>query len=171
MIEMKLVSEDADVLRQPCQNFDFANPPFDPKEFAESLYETMKKNDGLGLSANQVGHPYKVFAVRTDESPLVIFNPRLVDVSENVISMKEGCLSFPLLYLNVKRPDRVRIRFQFHDGETVTKQFIGMSARVVQHEYDHMEGKVFLTKASSMETQRALRKRMILKRKVKSIKK
>ena len=131
----------------------------------------MKKNDGLDLSANQVGYPYRVFAVRTDEAPLVLFNPRLVDVSDNIIPMKEGCLSFPLLYLNVKRPDRVRIRFQYYDGETTTKQFIGMSARVVQHEYDHMEGKVFLTKASSMETQRALRKRMILKRKVKSVKK
>lgn len=171
MIEMKLVSEDADVLYQPCQEFDFANPPFDPKEFAESLYDAMKKNDGLGLSANQVGYPYKVFAVRTDEAPLVLFNPRLVDVSNNIIPMKEGCLSFSLLYLNVKRPDKVRVRFQYYDGETTTKQFIGMSARVVQHEYDHMEGKVFLTKASSMETQRALRKRMILKRKVKSIKK
>lgn len=171
MIEMKLVPEDAEVLRQPCQEFDFANPPFDPKEFAENLYATMKKHDGLGLSANQVGYPYKVFAVRTDEAPLVLFNPRLVDVSDNIIAMKEGCLSFPLLYLNVKRPDKVRVRFQYYDGETTTKQFIDMSARVVQHEYDHMEGKVFLTKASSMETQRALRKRMILKRKVKSVKK
>ena len=171
MIEMKLVSEDAEVLRQPCQEFDFANPPFDPKEFAESLYEAMKKNDGLGLSANQVGYPYKVFAVRTDEAPLVLFNPRLVDVSDNIIAMKEGCLSFPLLYLNVKRPDRVRVRFQYYDGETTTKQFIGMSARVVQHEYDHMEGTVFLSKASSMETLRSLRKRRILKRKVKSIRK
>lgn len=168
---MKLVSEDADVLRQPCQDFDFANPPFDPKEFAGSLYDTMKKYDGLGLSANQVGHPYKVFSVRTDESPLVMFNPRIVDVSENVIPMKEGCLSFPLLYLNVKRPDKIRIRYQYYDGQTLTNQFIGMTARIILHEYDHMEGKVFLTKASTMETQRALRKRMILKRRMKSIKK
>jgi peptide deformylase len=99
----------------------------------------------------------------------VIFNPRIVDHSDKLISMKEGCLSFPLLYLNVKRPDRIRIRYQYHDGETTTQQFIGMTARIVLHEYDHMEGKVFTQKASSFEKERALRKRMILKRKVSKV--
>jgi peptide deformylase len=169
MIEMNLVPEGSEILLQQCQEFDFANPPFDPKEFAESLYEAMKKHDGLGLSANQVGYPYRVFAVRTDEKPLVIFNPRIVDQSDNLISMKEGCLSFPLLYLNVKRPDRIRVRFQYYDGQTATQQFIGMTARIVLHEYDHMEGKVFTQKASAYEKDRALRKRMILKRKVNKV--
>ena len=169
MIEMKFIPEGSPMLTEPCKDFDFANPPFDPKEFAESLYETMKKYDGLGLSANQVGYPYRVFTVRTDEKPLVIFNPRIVDQSDKLISMKEGCLSFPLLYLNVKRPDRIRIRYQYYDGETTTQQFIGMTARIVLHEYDHMEGKVFTQKASSFEKERALRKRMILKRKVSKI--
>jgi peptide deformylase len=80
--------------------------------------------------------------------------------------MKEGCLSFPLLYLSVKRPDKIRLRHQFYDGQTTTQQFIGMTARIVLHEYDHMEGKVFTQTASSFEKDRALRKRMILKRKV-----
>jgi peptide deformylase len=166
MIEMKLLPEGSPMLLEPCVEFDFENPPFDPKEFAESLYETMKKYDGLGLSANQVGYPYRVFAVRTDEKPLIIFNPRIVDQSDNFISMKEGCLSFPLLYLSVKRPDKIRLRHQFYDGQTTTQQFIGMTARIVLHEYDHMEGKVFTQTASSFEKDRALRKRMILKRKV-----
>ena len=165
MIEMKLISETSLILLQKCEEFDFNNPPYDPKEFADSLYETMVKNDGLGLSANQVGHSYRVFAMRSDPA-LVLFNPRIVDTSEKMISMKEGCLSFPLLYLNVKRPDYVRIRFQDHTGETRTETFIGMTARVCLHEYDHLEGQVFTSKASSFESQRALRKRMILQRKV-----
>jgi peptide deformylase len=165
-MELKLIPENSPMLLQPCQDFDFDNPPYDPKELAESLYTCMTKNDGLGISANQVGVPYRVFSMRS-EPPLTLFNPRIVDVSENEVSMKEGCLSYPLLYLNVKRPDRVRIRFQNESGETVTETFIGMTARVALHEYDHMEGKVFTQKASRYESERALRKRMILQRKVK----
>lgn len=169
MIEMKLIPETSPVLLKPCVDFDFNNPPFDPKEFADNLYEVMVKNDGLGLSANQVGHSYRVFAMRTTE-PVVLFNPKIVDVSEKMVVMKEGCLSFPLLYLNVKRPDYVRIRYQDHTGEMKTEVYIGMTARVALHEYDHLEGKVFTSTASSFETNRAMRKRMILQRRVKGIK-
>jgi peptide deformylase len=83
--------------------------------------------------------------------------------------MKEGCLSFPLLYMNVKRPDFVRLRYQNEKGETNTERFIGMTARVVLHEFDHMNGVLFLEKVSRMEKDRSLRKRAILKRKVKKI--
>ena len=167
MNEMKLIPETSPILLQKCENFDFDNPPHDPESFALNLYNTMIRNDGLGLSACQVGYPYRVFAMRTNsENPLVLFNPRIVDVSEKLVSMKEGCLSFPLLYLNVKRPDYVRVRYQEFTGQTITDVFIGMSARVVLHEYDHLEGKVFTSVASSFETQRAIRKRMILQRKV-----
>jgi peptide deformylase len=168
MIEMKLIPETSSVLLKPCVEFDFNNPPFDPKEFADSLYETMVKNDGLGLSANQVGHSYRVFAMRSDPA-IVLFNPKIVDISNKVVSMKEGCLSFPLLYLNVKRPDYVRIRFQDYTGETKTEIFIGMTARVALHEYDHLEGKIFTQIASSFESQRAMRKRMILQRRVRRV--
>jgi peptide deformylase len=167
MIEMKYVPEDSEILLTECQEFDFTNPPYDPKELAQALHDTMIKSDGLGLSANQVGIPYKVFVMRTGDEPFAMFNPRIVDVSEKEISMKEGCLSFPLLYLNVKRPDAVRVRFQNERGETNTERFIGMTARIVLHEFDHMLGKVYTQKATQFETQRALRKRMILKRKVK----
>lgn len=167
MIEMKYVQEDSPILLNECQEFDFTNPPYDPKELAQALHDTMVKSDGLGLSANQVGIPYRVFVIRTGDEPYALFNPRIVDVSEKEVSMKEGCLSFPLLYLNVKRPDAVRIRFQNENGETTTEKFIGMTARIVLHEFDHMLGIVYTQKASQFETQRALRKRMILKRKVK----
>lgn len=167
MIEMNFVAEDNPILRQPCVDFDFDNPPFDPKEFAESLYNKMAKHDGLGLSANQVGYPYRVFAMRNDEDPIVIFNPKIVDIAEKQVSMKEGCLSFPLLFLNVKRPDYVRMRHQVWEGETETNTFIGLTCRIALHEYDHLEGKVFTQVASAFEKERAMRKRMILKRKVK----
>jgi peptide deformylase len=171
MIELKaleLIPETSEILKQTQRDFDFENLPYDPKDLAFKMNECMIKNNGLGLSACQVGIRYKVFVMRVDSvEPLAIFNPRIVSVSENEVSMKEGCLSFPLLYMNVKRPDAVRIRFQTADGETKTQQFIGMSARVALHELDHLDGITYLNRASSFELQRATRKRMILKRKVK----
>ena len=166
-MNLELVSESATVLHEECLEFDFANPPYDPKELTQALHDKMVSQDGLGLSANQVGIPYRVFVMRTGEEPFAIFNPKVVDISDREISMKEGCLSFPLLYLSVKRPDFVRIRFQDENGETRTEKFIGMTARIALHEFDHMLGKVYTQKASAFESQRAMRKRMILKRKVK----
>jgi peptide deformylase len=171
MIELKaleLIPETSEILKQKQRDFDFENLPYDPKDLAFKMNECMIKNNGLGLSACQVGIRYKVFVMRVDSvEPLAIFNPRIVSVSENEVSMKEGCLSFPLLHMNIKRPDAVRIRFQTADGETKTQQFIGMSARVALHELDHLDGITYLNRATSFELQRATRKRMILKRKVK----
>jgi peptide deformylase len=166
-MNVEFVSETSPILLSECEEFDFDNPPCDPKELAQTLHDKMLKSDGLGLSANQVGLPYRVFVMRTGEKPYAVFNPRVVDVSEKELSMKEGCLSFPLLYLSVKRPDSVRIRFQDETGEMRTEKFIGMTARIALHEFDHMLGKVYTQRATQYETQRALRKRMILKRKVK----
>ena len=111
-MNLEFVPETSPVLLQECKEFNFDNPPFDPKEFAQALHDKMIKSDGLGLSANQVGQPYRVFVMRTGNEPYAVFNPRVVDVSDKELTMKEGCLSFPLLYLNVKRPDSIRIRFQ-----------------------------------------------------------
>jgi peptide deformylase len=170
-MNLEFVPESSSMLLQPSKEFDFANPPFDPKEFAESLYNTMARHDGLGLSAVQVGHPYRVFAMRNDKDPIVLFNPRIVFQSENILSMKEGCLSFPLLFLSVKRPDSIRIRYQTWENVTDTSTFIGMTARVALHEYDHLEGKLFTQVASSFEVERSKRKRMILQRRVSKVKK
>ena len=166
MNDLILVPETNDILKRATVPFDFRNPPIDPRVLSDQLHECMVKNKGLGLSAPQVGLQYKVFAIHvSDTDPFVMFNPKIVNVSEKEIGMKEGCLSFPLLFMNVKRPDSVRIRYQNFEGEVETKQFIGMTARIVLHEMDHMDGITFLNRASSFELQRATRKRGILKRK------
>jgi len=161
---MKLVPENSQILYKLCKEFDFDNPPFDAKIFADELYSFMTKRNGLGLSANQIGVPYRIFAIRIDTDPLVIFNPTIVDQSENEILLDEGCLSFPLLYMKIKRHEWVRIRFQTSDGETHTEKYGGMTARVILHEYDHLEGVTFKERASKFVLDRAMRKQMILKR-------
>jgi peptide deformylase len=166
IMELKLIPENSPSLRERSVDYDFTDGS--AKEFAENLYKVMKRNDGLGISACQVGHNVRAFAMRDDKTePFVLFNPVVVNTSENIVSMKEGCLSFPLLFLSVKRPDAVRIRYQDYTGEIQTKQFIGMTARIALHELDHLDGICYTDTASKFETERALRKRMILKRKVK----
>lgn len=164
-----ILKETSPILKMSCVEFDFSNPPCDPIELSNDLNETMIASDGLGLSANQVGLDYRVFVIRAnDNKPTALFNPKIVATSEKLISLKEGCLSFPLLYLNIKRPEWVRVRYTDQYGETKTDRFMGITCRVILHEYDHMEGKVFTQVASKFEADRALRKRTILRRRVKN---
>ncbi len=130
------------ILTTPTQPFDFNNPPFDPIQFAHDLVETMDKNNGIGLAANQVGVPYSIFCIRSDPF-IVLFNPRIVHYSENEIKLEEGCLSFPNVLLNIKRPAEIRVRFQYPNSDVKTELFRGISARVVQHEISHLNGELF----------------------------
>lgn len=143
-------------LAQVLQPFDFQNPPTDPVQLALDLIESMRAGNGIGLSANQLGLPYRVFVMHADP-PYVCFNPKIVDVSNEVVSLREGCLSYPGVDIPIKRPAHVRVRFTTPTGEIVTKKFTGMSARVFQHEFDHLEGINFLSKANPAHKEKALR--------------
>jgi peptide deformylase len=114
--------------------------------------------NGLGLAAVQVGVPYNIFAMRGNPENFVCFNPRIVQASEQQIVLEEGCLSYPGLIVKVKRPQHVRVRFQTPNGDTLTKQFTGMTARVFQHEMDHLNGVVYFNRASRYHREKALKK-------------
>lgn len=145
-------------LRKVCEPFDFENPPFDPIEFAKEITALLYEKNGLGLAANQVGVPYRIFAMRGAPESFVCFNPKLVSSSKDQVVLDEGCLSYPGLYVKVKRPSVVRVRFTVPNGDTITRQFIGMSARVFQHEMDHLDGIRFFDKANKFHRDQALRK-------------
>jgi peptide deformylase len=137
--------------------FDFTNPPFDPKSFSEALAKKMIRENGIGLAAIQIGMPYRVFVVRTDPV-YVCFNPKIVDLGGEENIMEEGCLSFPGMSVKVKRFDELRLRFQNHDGQFATRKFAGLAARVIQHEYDHLNGILFYNRASRYHRDAALKK-------------
>ena len=158
---MELVIGEKDVLKQPCLAFDFANPPFEPIQFAHDLMKFMYDKNGIGLAANQVGIPYRVFAMRGSPENFVCYNPRIVDRSEEQISLEEGCLSFPNLIVKVKRSKEIRARFQTPNGQLLTKKFIGMSARIFQHELDHLDGMMYYNRANKYHRDRAFRKAKI----------
>lgn len=156
----KLVKETDPILREPTVDFDFDNPPMDALYLASSLFETMFENRGIGLSANQVGLPYRVFVVGFEkENKQVFFNPRIIETSLEKTVLDEGCLSFPHLYLKVNRPASVTVEYQHVSGERKKDTFHGLTARVILHEYDHMEGKTMLDNVGKTAIMMAREKR------------
>ena len=155
---MELVKHNDPILITQCLPFNFQEPPFYPIEFSHELIKFMYDNNGIGLAANQVGVPYKIFAMRGSPQNFVCFNPRVVQPSAEQIILEEGCLSFPGLIVKVKRPRHIRVRFQTPNGDTRTETFIGMSARVFQHELDHLEGKLYFSRATRYHREIAMKK-------------
>lgn len=157
-MEVKL-SKDLSCLTKPAEPWPLFDPPFDRVELAEAMTAFVLKQ-GMGVAYNQLDLPgsYSVFAMRGEPENFVCFNPRIVQPSEEAIALDEGCLSFPNLICEVERPRHVRVRFQAPDGETYTKTFSNMTARVFQHEYEHTIGKLFFENVSRLKLERAIKK-------------
>ena len=151
-----LVKWNDPILREEMPEFDFANPGVDITELSTNLIETMYHYNGVGLSANQCGLRHRVFVMRA-ELPFVCFNPRIVFSDEEEIVMEEGCLSFPGIVAEIKRPKHVRVRFATPSGVITTKTFTGLSARCFQHELMHLDGKVFFEGIGRYRMEQALK--------------
>jgi peptide deformylase len=148
------------LLAQKMEPFDFSNPPIDPLDLVTDLAETMLANNGIGLSANQCGLPYRVFVMLGQEL-IPCFNPRIVDTSNETIVLEEGCLSYPGLFVKVKRPRRIKVRFAEPNGNIVTRTFEGMTARVFQHELDHLDGINYQQRANRYHLEQAGKKKLL----------
>lgn len=159
-MKYELVDCNHPILKQSIPEFDFTNPPVNPLDLVSDLAETMLEEGGIGLSANQCGLPYRVFVMHAEEL-IPCFNPRIVDYSAETIYLEEGCLSFPGLFVKVKRPRRIKARYTEPNGNVVTRVFDGMSARVFQHELSHLNGIAHINIASRIHLDQA-RKRLKL---------
>lgn len=155
---MKLVDANDPILTTPCKKFDFSNPPFDPTSFAKKMVKFMYDCNGIGLAANQIGVPYQVFCMRGRPENFVCYNPKLVQPSSMEIELEEGCLTYPGLLVKITRPQSIRVRFTTPNGETTTRQFTGLTARIFQHELDHLSGTIFYNRANRYHREQALRK-------------
>ena len=144
------------ILKQKCENFNFNNPQIDIMQFSHDLVETMYKRNGICLAANQVGVPLRIFAMHGDPATVVI-NPKIVEVSEELVLLEEGCLSFPGLFVKVKRPLWIKARFNYPNGQAKTFRFEGMTARVFQHEFAHLEGLTMLDFTNKFYKDKALK--------------
>jgi peptide deformylase len=147
-------------LKQVCEPFDFENPQMDPLQLAADLVRTMHDHQGLGLAANQIGYPYRVFAMRTAPKNTVVFNPKIIHNEPETETLDEGCLSFPGLVVKIKRWKLIRVRFAYPNGEVKTETYKGLTSRVFQHEFGHLNGEIFYELATKYHRDLAERKMM-----------
>jgi len=135
------------------------------RQLVDDLLQTMYAADGVGLAATQVDIHERVLVMDTSEAhdtPLVLINPEIVSASVEMALNEEGCLSVPTIYDRVERPARVRVRALGRDGEPFEFDAEGLAAVCVQHEMDHLLGKVFVEYLSLLKRDR-IRTKMIKK--------
>ena len=128
------------------------------KELYELLRDTMIKHKAVGLAAPQLGIMTRVFVIGNPGDPdsvVGVFNPIIVDYDEEKVTYEEGCVSYPGMFLKVKRAKQIRVRYRGWDGELGTTPYTGYTARVFQHEYDHLNGITFLQRANRYHIEQA----------------
>jgi peptide deformylase len=147
------------VLRAECQEIkDFDD---DLDVLVQSMYKTMDASDGVGLAAPQIGKPLRLFMIDSthfkDYEKIgvrrVFINPQIIDETGEDWAFEEGCLSIPDVREDVTRKSSLKIRYQNQKGEFKEDVFDGMNARVIQHEYDHIEGVLFIDHISAFKRQ------------------
>ncbi len=155
------------LLKSVCQEFNFERGyfieqglAFNGEELYNYLRDKMIEHKGVGLSAPQLGIMTRAFMIGNPSDPdniIGIFNPMIVDYSEETVVYEEGCVSYPGMFIKIKRPRSIRVRYRMFNGETVTIKFDGYTARVFQHEYDHLNGITFQQRANRYHLDQAQR--------------
>ena len=115
----------------------------DRGKLSYTLTENMFHHNGVGLSANQIGIKERAFVMISDmesQDTLTCFNPKIVKESKEMVTMEEGCLSYPELFLDIDRPETIVVKYEDEGKELHKIKLTGFIARIFQHEYDHMEG-------------------------------
>ena len=160
------------VLRKISSDIPEDHPGLD--KLIDNLFETMYQSDGIGLAAPQIGKSLRIFVIdasslEEDDTSLkdfkrVFINPRIISYEGELSTYNEGCLSIPDIREDVERESAIHIRYCDSDFNYREEYFEGMAARIMQHEYDHLEGRLFTDLISPL-------KKRLLKRKLTSISK
>jgi len=156
---MKLVEEKSPILKQPTEEFDFSDETFDAVEFSQKMVDLLLEMDGLGLAAPQVGLSIRFFVMIIDTHSYRCFNPRISSESDEVIEVEEGCLSFPKLWLKVKRAKTIIATWTDQYGNEQSMHLAGVPARCFQHELDHLNGICFTDRVSRLILSMSRKKR------------
>ncbi len=145
-----------EVLREECSDI----TEFDDalKMLSDAMIETLDEADGVGLAGPQIGVPKKIFVVHVrGEAPMVFINPSITGTSIETGVYEEGCLSIPGVYHDVVRPLKVTIQAQDIKGKPFTIEADGLLARVIQHENDHLHGKLYIDHLDEREKEKVVR--------------
>jgi len=160
---LNLITYPNPILNNQLPEFNWDDPVMDPKLLEEQLVKLMWEHNGIGLAANQAGIETRVFAIMTRNlsgvtEPFAVFNPKILAVSDEQESGEEGCLSFPGLFFQVKRPYHLVAEFFDRDKNLCIIRFDRVDARCFQHEYDHLNGVCFTSKISKLKLDLAVKK-------------
>lgn len=142
----------------------------DLEALADDMLETMYEAPGIGLAAPQLGIMQRMLVMdcvkeeMAKPRPMVLINPRVIGASEDTSIYDEGCLSIPEIYAEVERPASVKVEWTGLDGKVVQEDFDGLWATCVQHEIDHLNGKLFIDYLKPLKRQMITRKMQKLKR-------
>ncbi len=140
------------------------------RSLADDMLETMYDAPGIGLAAPQVGMMHRLIVLDCVKSegeaprPLIMFNPEIIASSDELNTYEEGCLSIPEQFADVTRPAGVQVRWIDRDGNEQTEEMDGLWATCVQHELDHLDGKLFIDYLKPLKRQMITRKMVKLKR-------
>jgi peptide deformylase len=158
---MKLVIQDDPILKKVCEPFDFENPFMDPNELIEGLQAIRKTDRGVGLAAPQVGLDTRVLVIGiggvsdAEDFERAFFNPTILAENKIKIYMLEGCLSYPGLFVKIKRAEDILLRWNDIEGEEHSAEFKGITSRILQHEVDHLNGITFIHRANKYHLNKA----------------
>lgn len=156
---MKLILYPDPYLEKIVEPVDTENPDFDPVELKKQMVDFMIKKSGIGLSANQIGMNRKLFVMGDSISnSTMCINPQILQYTEETVHDKEGCLSFPDVWVSVKRPKEILVTHWNENLEQVTEKVSGYSARVYLHEMDHLLGITFRDRVSKIRWNMAEKK-------------
>ena len=142
------------ILRERIPEFDFQNPSIDPVQLEKDMIKLMLDNHGMGLSANQVGLRIRMFVMGHSDRPesaQAFFNPVVVANVDELDDLLEGCLSFPGIYVNIKRPKKIRAQWHDSRGQLQESVFEDYDCKCFLHELDHLEGIVFQDRVSTLK--------------------
>lgn len=160
---LNLIYHPNEILDKILDDFDFANPAADPFTLEENMVTLMIENKGIGLSANQVGVNARVFVmnphnIQDVNTPFAAFNPKILEVSRDVVLEEEGCLSFPGLFFKVSRPKAILVEFLDRNAKQHIIQLADTDARCFMHELDHLDGICFIDRISKLKLNLAIKK-------------
>ena len=133
----------------------------DREKVRQDLIDSMQHYNGIGLSANQIGIMERVFIMYENintRNILTCFNTKILELSKEQVLIDEGCLSYPGIWLKLKRPIAIKVEFEDEKGKKHDKEMTGLPSRIFQHEHDHMEGTDFTRLASPLKLQLAIKK-------------
>jgi peptide deformylase len=139
------------------------NTDGDAEELEKSMIDFMINSHGIGLAANQIGITKRVFVMGSNNiegfpAPFALFNPVIKEASSELVLDEEGCLSYPGLYLKIKRPAWVVAEYQDSKGNIHEIKVDGYLSKCLQHELDHLNGVCFVDRVSQMKLQLAMKK-------------